>query len=129
MLILSELTALYQDRKSTCYWSSGQKMVISSKSAHTRSILTLTAWTSSMMMVSHTLLRNQSTFQKGQSLPFPLVAGRSNGCFYMVHLPQQVILMLRVARPANQRALDQALTAGWEHSMLVSVGMIDQIDR
>ena len=30
---MSELTALYQDRKSTCYWSSGKKMVISSKSA------------------------------------------------------------------------------------------------
>ena len=43
---MSELTALYQDRKSTCYWSSGQKIVISSKSAHTRSILTLAAWTS-----------------------------------------------------------------------------------
>ena len=30
----------------------------------------------SMMVVSNTLLRNQSTSQKGQSLPFPLVAGR-----------------------------------------------------
>ena len=37
--------------------------------------------------------------------------------------------MSRVARPANQRALDQEFTAGWEHSLLFSVGMIDQIDR
>ena len=37
-----------------------------------------------MMVVSNTLLRKQSTSQKGQSVPFPLVAGRSNGCFYMV---------------------------------------------
>ena len=41
----------------------------------------------SMMVVSNTLLRNQSTSQKGQSLPFPLLAGRSNGCFYMVRQP------------------------------------------
>ena len=40
-----------------------------------------------MMVVSNTLLRKQSTSQKGQSLPFPLVAGRSNGCFYMVQQP------------------------------------------
>ena len=42
-----------------------------------------------IMVVSNTLLRNQSTFQKGQSdsLPFPLVAGRSNGCFNMVQQP------------------------------------------
>ena len=33
LLVVSELTALYQDRQSTCYWSSGQKMAISSKSA------------------------------------------------------------------------------------------------
>ena len=38
---MSELTALYQDRKSTCYLSSGQKMVISSKSAQSL----ITAWT------------------------------------------------------------------------------------
>ena len=37
----------------------------------------------SMMVVSNKLLKNQSTSQKGQSLPFPLVAGRSSGCFYM----------------------------------------------
>ena len=41
----------------------------------------------SMMVVSNTLLRKQSTPQKGQSLPFPLVTGRSNGCFYMVQQP------------------------------------------
>ena len=41
----------------------------------------------SMMMVSNTLLRNQSISQKGQSLPFPLVAGWSNGCFFMVQQP------------------------------------------
>ena len=38
----------------------------------------------SMMVVSITLLKNQSTSQKGLSLRFPLVAGRSNGCFCMV---------------------------------------------
>ena len=37
-----------------------------------------------LKMTVHTLLRKQSTSQKGQSLPFPLVASRSNGCFYMV---------------------------------------------
>ena len=44
-------------------------------------------------------------------------------------LNSQIPWMSRVSRPANQRPLDQALTAGWEHSLLVSVGMIDQIDR
>ena len=39
------------------------------------------------MVVSNTLLRKQSTSQKGQSLPFTLVAGRSNGCFFMVQQP------------------------------------------
>ena len=40
-----------------------------------------------MMVVSNTLLRKQSTSQKGQSLPFTLVAGRPNGCFFMVQQP------------------------------------------
>ena len=39
------------------------------------------------MVVSNTLLRNQSTSQNGQSLTYLLVAGRSNGCFYMVQQP------------------------------------------
>ena len=39
------------------------------------------------MVVSNTLLRKQSTSQKGQSLPFPLVASLPNGCFYMVQQP------------------------------------------
>ena len=40
-----------------------------------------------MMVVSNTLLGNQNTSQKSQSLPFPLVAGPSNGCFCMVQRP------------------------------------------
>ena len=32
--------------------------------------------------------------------------------------------MSRVSRPANQTAFDQLLTAAWEKSLLVSVGMI-----
>ena len=35
---MSELTALYQDRKSTCYRLSGRKIVISSKSAQRNSL-------------------------------------------------------------------------------------------
>ena len=34
----------------------------------------------SMMVVSYTMLRNQSTSQRGQSVSLPVVAGRSNGC-------------------------------------------------
>ena len=45
MALLSHLSCVYQDRKSTCYWSPGQQMVISSKSVHIRSILTIKAWT------------------------------------------------------------------------------------
>ena len=50
-----------------------------------------------MMVVSNTLLRNQSTSQKGQSLPFPLVAGRSNGCFDMVQQPWFLVSQTYVA--------------------------------
>ena len=57
---MSELTALYQNRKSTSYLSSGQKIVISSKSAHTRPILTLTAWTI-LYAHPHTLLPGNTT--------------------------------------------------------------------
>ena len=39
------------------------------------------------MVVSNTTLRNQKASQKGRSLPFPLVAGRSVGFFYMVQQP------------------------------------------
>ena len=58
---MSELTVLYQDRKSTCCWSSGQKMIISSKSAHNRSILTLTAWTisASSAFVKSCMIQNK----------------------------------------------------------------------
>ena len=44
-------------------------------------------------------------------------------------LHSQIPWMSRVARLANERALDHALTADWEHSLLVSVGMLDQIGR
>ena len=52
-----------------------------------------------MMVVSKTLLRKQSTSQKGQSLLFTLVAGRSNGCSYMVQQPW--FLVSRTYIPAN----------------------------
>ena len=47
-----------------------------------------------MMVVLYTMLRNQSPSQKGQSLPFPLVAGRSNGCLFMVQQPGFTLVLL-----------------------------------
>ena len=47
---------------------------------NTDSYLKLAKDDGSMMVVSYTMLRNQSTSQRGQSLSLPVVAGRSNGC-------------------------------------------------
>ena len=43
------------------------------------------------MEVSNKLLRKQSTSHKGQSLPFTLVTGRSNGCFFMDQQPWFIV--------------------------------------
>ena len=52
-----------------------------------------------MTVVSNTLLRGQSTSQKGQSLPFLLVAGRSNGCLYIWVKPKIGVTSHKISVP------------------------------